>query len=402
MLVLGIHPMGHDTSVSLIKDGKIIFAIEEERLSKEKHSNNFPHLALKFTLKKNKIKINDIRTIALTHDFDLLIRKRFFEYWSQIYPMNTERVNYEIKNILKIHSLHDIIRNQYNYKNHIYNCRHHYAHFASAYFTSSFNESALLSIDGVGDYESALSGYAIKNCIKLIKESEICYPHSIGLVYTAITKWLGFKPHCDEGKTMGLSSYGQKKKFKKIFDEIVIIKPKGKFTINEKFFSYQYKPRSGVSNIFIDIFGPQRKENQKLNKLHMNVAAALQEKTEEVLFNSLKYLYKQTNTKNLCLAGGVALNCVANAKIFTNTKFKKIRVQPAAGDSGTSLGAALYWYYCVYNKRKSHLNINPRTSYFGTNFTNQECLIFLKKNKIKYQIPINIYTHVSKLLFKKK
>jgi carbamoyltransferase len=402
MLVLGIHPIGHDTSVSLIKDGKIIFAIEEERLSKEKHSKDFPHLALKYTLKKNNLNINDISTIALSGDYDEHIKKRYFLYWSKIYPKNKSRVLYELENIKKISSLHDILRIQYSFKNKIFNCRHHLAHFASSYFTSSFKESALFSIDGVGDYESALSGYANKNNFEVFDETAISYPHSIGLVYTAITAWLGFIPHYDEGKTMGLSSYGNKNKFYKIFDKIILIKNKGQFEINLDFFDYPFIPRSGVSRKFKEIFGEERKKNEKIKQIHMDVAASLQQKTEEVFFNSLKYLYNKTKCKNLSLAGGVALNCVANGKIFKNTNFKNIRVQPAAGDNGTSLGAALYWYYAVYNKRKTHIGNNPRTSYFGTSFSDTDCLKFLKKNKIKFSSPKNIFFEVSKLLSSQK
>ena len=403
MYILGIHPGGHDTSATLLKDGKIIVAIEEERLSKKKHSSNFPELSIKECLKYAKIKMKDVNVITLSGDYNLHIKKRYLENWKKYYPKNRQRLISEFKDFEKISKIEDFIRSKYNYKGKIYQCRHHLAHFSSAYHISNFNKSALYSIDGVGDYESALSGYANKNNIKVFDEATVSYPHSMGLVYTAITAWLGFIPHCDEGKTMGLAPYGNYKRYNNIFKKIIRFEKFGKISVNFDYFNYPYFRRSNVSKKFCRIFGNNRKKNEKLTKKHKDVAATLQFYCEKTLIHGLNYLYEKTKCTNLSLAGGVALNCVANGKILKKTKFKKISIQPAAGDAGTSLGSALYWYNSIRKKSSKNKGLPIATNiYSGPEFSNQSIVKELKKNNLKYKISPTIYEEVSDLLKKQK
>tara|TARA_Y100000590_G_scaffold109328_1_gene124635 strand:+ start:10366 stop:12069 length:1704 start_codon:yes stop_codon:yes gene_type:complete len=402
--ILGIHPGGHDTSASLLKNGKIIIAVEEERFSKVKHSTKFPELAINECLRYAKIKINEVDVITLSGDYKLHIQKRYLENWSKYFPKNKHRVISEFNDFQKISLINEYIRKKYNFNGIIYQCRHHLAHFASSYYISNFKKSALYSIDGVGDYESSLSGYVKNNNFKIFDECTVSYPHSIGLVYTAITAWLGFIPHCDEGKTMGLAPYGDYKKYYLEFKKIIKFEKFGKISINLDYFNYPFHRRSNVSNKFCSVFGSHRKKNQKLTKIHMNVAATLQFFCEKTLIHGLNYLYKKTKSSNLSLAGGVALNCVANGKIFKYTKFKNVSVQPAAGDAGTSLGSALYWYNCV---RKKKINKFKKLSiekniYAGPEFSDYEILKEIKKNKLKYKISKNIYNEVSQLLKEQK
>ena len=404
MYVLGIHPGGHDTSATLLKNGKIVVAIEEERLSKSKHSSKFPELSIKECLNYAKIKIHDVKAISLSGDYNLHIKKRYLENWQKYYPKNKHRLISEFEDFKKISNIEEFIRNKYDYKCIIYQCRHHLAHFASAFYISNFKKSALYSIDGVGDFESSLSGVVKNNQFKVLEKSTVSYPHSIGLVYTAITAWLGFIPHCDEGKTMGLAPYGNHKIYLNHFKKMIKFEKFGKISLNLDYFDYPFYRRSNVSNKFRSIFGNNRKKNEKITKKHMNVAATLQYFCEKTLIHGLKHLYRITRISNLSLAGGVALNCVANGKIFKNTKFRNVSIQPAAGDAGTSLGSALYWYNCVRktkNKKINHLSIADNI-YSGPKFGDKKILREINKKKLKFKISNNIFNEVADLLKNQK
>ena len=399
MVILGLHPIGHDTSAAIIDNGKVLFAIEEERLSKEKHSTKFPFKAIQKCLDETKMNISDIDIISLSGDYSLQAKNRYLEFWNKYYPSNIHRILDEIDVFKNNINLVTFIRENLNFSKEIFQCHHHSAHFASSFYTSKFEESSLYSIDGVGDYESSVSGYGKLNNIEIFEDMSVTYPISMGLLYTAITSYLGFIPHCDEGKVMGLAPYGNKKKYEKKFHKIINFIENGKIDFDLSYLSYPFKRGTGVSNKFIEIFGKPRKKNDVISQRLKDIAATLQFFTEETLIHGLKSLELKTNSNNLCLAGGVALNCVANGKIFERTNFKNINIQPASGDNGTSLGSALYRYY--HNKKYNGKNDRiPNSVYLGTQFSNQEIKSALLQKDLKFTYYEDASPETAKLLNK--
>ena len=403
MYILGIHPIGHDTSACLIKDGNIIVGIEEERLTKKKHSTDFPFLSINHCLEYEGINIDDIEVITLSGDYNLQVEKRYLEFWRRFYPKNIERIKNETESFKFSINLINFVREKLNFKGKIFECHHHSAHFASAYHISDFEESSLFSIDGVGDYESIVYGYAEKNKFKIFDNLSVTYPHSIGLVYTAITAYLGFIPHCDEGKVMGLAPYGDYNKYYSEFKKIVKISD-NTISIDLDYFDYPFIRGGNVSKKFVSVFGKKRDPKSKITKKEMDIAAALQKVTEDALIYCLNILYEKTKCSNLSLAGGVALNCVANGKILEKTPFKKLSIQPAAGDNGTSLGSSLFWYFNVLNKDNFKIESRPKlkNAYIGPEYNNSEIKEYLIEKKIKFSEPENIFSKTAEKLKKQK
>lgn len=382
MYILGIQCISHDSSAALIKDGKVIFAIEEERLSGEKHTSAFPLLSIKSCLSFAGITISDVEAICLPNDVYEHVRMKFIHHWLTYFPRANARMVDEFDAVKRLLNMEQEVRDQLNFKGKIFFCRHHLSHMASAYYLSGFKESALFSIDGMGDIQSSLIGYAKDNKIKIFEENNVNWPHSIGAVYTSVTHYLGFIPHCDEGKVMGLASYGNVNKYKKFFEKIVTLKPEGKFEINIDYFEYPFRRRSHVSKKFIDIYGPVRVPKSQITKNHMDIAAGLQYITETTMLHVAKYLQKKTKSQNLSLAGGVALNCVANGRILRETKFKRIFVQPASNDGGAPVGAALFHYYQTHPRARRFTMGN---AYLGNEYSNSHIEKALSKSKLPFQ-----------------
>ncbi len=312
MYILGTNCSSHDTSAALIKDGKVLFAVEEERLNGEKHTRQFPVNAIKACLDFAGITIDDIDVIALPFVYTDLVQKRYLNYWAQNYPATKERMLAEMNTVKDLSDVENKIRETFNFKREIYFCRHQIAHMASAYYISGFSSSALFSIDGVGEIESSMIGEAHRNKIKTFDQYSTDWPHSIGGLYTALTDYLGFLPHCDEGKVMGLAPYGKVATYKKVFDNIVKLKKGGQFEFDLTYLEYPFKRHSHVSQKFIKLCGPAREPRAEITQRHRDIAAAIQYITEKTMLHIANHLYKITKNKNLCLAGGVALNCVAN------------------------------------------------------------------------------------------
>lgn len=271
-----------------------------------------------------------------------------------------------------------IIRKKLDYKGDILFIEHHLAHAASTYLVSPFKKAAILTIDGIGEWASTTLGYGEDNEITI--EKEIHFPHSLGLLYSSVTTHLGFKVNDHEYKVMGLAPYGKPTYYDK-FKKVIKINYDGSYRLNMDYFVYHYK-LTMPSKKFIREFGPIRAREEKIEQRHKDIAASLQKITEEVLFNLANHLYDTTKIDNLCMAGGVALNSVANGKILKNTPFKQIYIQAAAGDAGTSLGVAFYIYNTILHKKRSYIMDN---AYHGNHFSVNYIKDYLEKNSIKYK-----------------
>ena len=399
MYHIGINYYGHDTSCCLFKNDKLIFAIEEERITRKKHDGSLPFKSLKYIKEKFKLNDKNVKSINFATIPERLVSKKYIEVFlnnkKELLNMffskkNQANVNY-LLNVRKL------IEKRIDFNKELNFYHHHLCHQYAAYYLSGFKSAACLSIDGLGEIESTCLGHAKKNKIKIFKSKN--FPHSLGEVYSAITKFLGYKPDSGEGTVMALAALGNRKKkikvinktYEYIFKKIIKIK-KNDYFIDLDWFDY-WRKRSNirVSQKFIKIFGPQRKENQKLNENYKNIAAALQFRFQEAYIEIIRNLIKKTKEKKLVLSGGCALNCKANGFIEKNFNLKDIYIQPAAGDNGLAVGAA-YLGYLNYTKFKKFNPKQIRHSYFGPEFNDASIVKILKKNKnkIKYKYYKNI------------
>jgi len=390
MLILGISAYYHDSAACLIKDGKILTAVEEERFSRIKHDNGFPHKAIEFCLKSQNINPEDIKHIAY-YEKPLLKFERILETFIDTYPLSLrpflkgmpEWLDYKIKVEATIRKL--------GFKNEIFFMPHHFSHAAAAFYPSSFKEAAILTVDGVGEWQT--TGLWKGENKDLYTFKLLHFPNSLGLLYSTFTSFLGFKINEDEYKLMGLAAFGKPTFVNKIHS-IVDIKDDGSFKLNLKYFGFR-EGFSMYNRRFEELFGKARKPEEKSTKHHANLAASIQTVTEEIYFKMLNYLYLITKTENLCLSGGVALNALANGKIYEKTPFKKVYVFGAAGDSGAAVGAGLFIHYNLFAKRHSgEQGDKPSTSdsrivvknlYFGSEYSNEQIESILKKYKLKYK-----------------
>ncbi len=389
MIILGISAFFHDSSASIIKDGKLIAAAEEERFTRKKHDFGFPFKAIEYCLKEVGIKIEQVDYVAFYEKpllkFDRIITQ-FISSFPKGFPAFNKTMPSWLNEKLRIRG---IIKKKLKFRGKVYFIEHHLAHAASSYLVSPFNEAVILTLDGVGEWASATYGYAKGNEIKL--EKEIKFPHSLGLLYSAVTGYLGMSVNNSEYKIMGLSAYGKPKyvdKFKKLMD----VKEDGSFSLNMDYFVYHYK-MSMPSKKFIEEFGPARGKNDAMVERHQDIAASLQKFTEEVIFKILKNLHNKYKIDNLCMAGGVALNSLANGKILKKTPFKNLYIQPAAGDGGTSLGAAFYVYNSLLENKRDYI---MKDAYLGPGYSDEEIEKFLIDNEIKYSKFKNDYELVKK------
>jgi len=396
MYILGINAYHGDSSACIFKDGKLIAAIEEERIKRIKHWAGFPSEAIKFCLKEAGIGIEDVDYITISRDPSANLYKKITHSIKKL--VSFKALKDRLANTKKVASIKgelakvfDIGENQI--KAEVVNVEHHRAHMASAFFASPFEEAAILSIDGFGDFTSTMIGVGKGNKIEVF--DSVIYPHSLGVFYTTFTQFLGFQNYGDEYKVMGLSPYGREdKEIMKKLRDVIILKDNGLFEINEKYFRH---PKEGVSmswengdpyieplysNYLIEVFGTPRKKGEELNEYHKNLAYGVQRITEETIFHILNHLQKRTGFKNICIAGGVAQNSVANGKVTDNTPFENLYIPPAGHDAGTAIGSALW----LYNQIKDKPRIKPQKhSYFGSKFSNEEIEKFCKENNIPYK-----------------
>lgn len=379
MKILGISCYYHDSSVCLINNGKIIAAAEEERFSRKKHDSSFPSQAINFCLDYSKLKPKDIDYICFYEKPLLKLQRNLSQHLEKApfsYLAFKESFSAWLKYKLWIKRR---IKKELGLRKKIYFIEHHQAHAASSFFPSPFKRAAFLTVDGVGEWTTTAYGLGEENKINILKE--IKFPHSLGLLYSTITAYLGFSVNNSEYKVMGLSPYGDPEVYYDKFKKLIEVKEDGSFRLNMEYFDFHYKlwmPNKKMCKLFQD---PIRKKESKVTQKHKDIAAALQKTTEEIVFKMLNHVYKETNTENVVLSGGVALNSVANGKILKNTPFKNIYIQPAAGDGGNSLGAALFCYHQIKdNKERSIQN----TAYLGPQYDNNYVKNFLDSKNIRY------------------
>ena len=376
--ILGISAFYHDSAACILIDGKIIAAAQEERFTRKKHDPSYPKNAIEFVLNFSNLKLNEIDQIVFFEKpflkFERLLETyvafapKGFVSFSKAIPLWIKEKLFQ-KNFL----FNKLKQHDQNYKldNNIFFSEHHLSHAASAFFPSPFEEAVILTADGVGEWATTTVAVGKGNQLEIKKE--IHFPHSLGLLYSAFTYYVGFKVNSGEYKLMGLAPYGKpiyEEKIKKLID----IKEDGTFRLDQKYFDYA-TGLTMTNKKFNELFGqkPRDAVKEKITQFHMDIAASIQKVTEEIMIKLLRSIRKDCNIKNLCLAGGVALNCVANGKILKEKIFDNIWIQPAAGDAGGSLGAALaLWYEDNNNLRKSNLEDDMQGSYLGPQYSQKQ------------------------------
>jgi len=378
MNILGISAFYHDSAACLLINGKIIAAAQEERFTRKKHDSSYPYHAIEFVLKYANLKLSEINQIVFFEKpflkFERLLETyvafapKGFVSFSKAMPLWIKEKLFQ-KNLL----FNKLKKHDENYisDENLFFSDHHLSHAASAFYPSPFDEAVVLTADGVGEW--ATTTVAIGKDSNLEIKKEIHFPHSLGLLYSAFTFYTGFKVNSGEYKLMGLAPYGSpiyEDKIKKLVD----IKNDGSFRLDQKYFNYA-TGLTMTNDKFNKLFGqkPRNPKKEKITQFHMDIAASIQKVTEEIMLKLARSIRREYNIKNLCLAGGVALNCVANGKILKEKIFENIWIQPAAGDAGGSLGAALaLWYLEKGNKRIVNTNDDMCGSYLGNEFTQEE------------------------------
>jgi carbamoyltransferase len=376
--ILGISAFYHDSAACLLKDGKIIAAAQEERFSRKKHDPRYPHHAVEFVLNYSRMKLSEIDQIVFFEKpflkFERLLETyvafapRGFVSFAKAMPLWIKEKLFQ-KNLL----FNKLKEHDENFKSdeNIFFSDHHLSHAASAFFPSPFEEAVVLTADGVGEWATTTVAVGKKNDLEIKKE--IHFPHSLGLLYSTFTYYTGFKVNSGEYKLMGLAPYGNPIYEDKV-KELVDIKDDGTFRLDQKYFNYA-TGLTMTNKKFHDLFGqkPRDPKNEKITQFHMDIAASIQKVTEEIMIKLAKAIRQEYNIKNLCLAGGVALNCVANGKILQEKIFDNIWIQPAAGDAGGSLGAALaLWHIEQKKERVINSSDDMKGSYLGTEFNQEE------------------------------
>ncbi|MDH3974026.1 MAG: carbamoyltransferase [Deltaproteobacteria bacterium] len=383
--ILGISAFYHDSAACLLKEGEIIAAAQEERFTRKKHDQDFPLKAIEYCLKEGNVDISDISLVAF-YDKPFIKIERILETYLSVAPKGWRSFIKAMPGLLKQKIwVPQEIHKKLGYSGEIIFCEHHESHAASAFFPSPFQEAAILTMDGVGEWTTTSIGTGRGN--KLDIKHEINFPHSLGLLYSAFTYYLGFKVNSGEYKVMGLAPYGKPKYKDLIFKELIDLKEDGSFKLNMKYFGYLDSLRMTNSG-FGRLFGaPARKPETKLTQREMDIARSLQDVTEEIMLKLARHAHKVTGMKNLCLAGGVALNCVGNGKVLREGPFENIWIQPAAGDAGGALGAALFgWHRYMDKERKADgKKDSMKGSYLGPSFTDDEVEAFLTKTGAPYE-----------------
>ena len=382
MYILGLSCYYHDASAALLKDGVIVAAAEEERFTRKKHDTSFPINAVNYCLKTQNITIKDISYIGF-YEKPFLKFERVLSQHLEMFPFSFKTFISSLPSWLNEKlRIPKTIKKKLGYTGDILFIEHHLAHAASSFLVSPFKKAAILTTDGVGEWTTTSLGIAEDNEISLLKD--IRFPHSLGLLYSTITAYLGFSVNNSEYKVMGMAPYGtmdrQKNLYYQKLRQVIDIKEDGSYKLDMNYFIFHYADRMPSKKLCKLLDGPIRKPESEITQRHKEVAAALQLILEEVLTKILDHLYDITQTPNLVLAGGVALNCVYNGKILQNTRFKNIWIQPNASDGGTSIGAASYVYHTILGNPR---NFIQKSAYLGPEFTNEEIKQFLDINKIK-------------------
>ena len=394
--VLGISCFYHDSACALIGDGEIISAVQEERFSRKKHDSSFPENAIKYCLRSNNLDLRDISNIVY-YEKPLLTFERLLETYLAVAPRGGRsfiaamQVWLKEKLFLKaeLKKSFNIIQKDITNSKEIHLpgflfAEHHQSHAAAAFYPSPFEKAVILCMDGVGEWATTSAWIGKGNTIKPLWE--ISFPHSLGLLYSAFTFYCGFKVNSGEYKLMGLAPYGKPIYLKEIKEKIIDIKDDGTFKLDMSYFKYHRGFRM-TSQKFHKLFGSEpRLAEEELTQFHMDLASSIQCLTEEIVIKLASSLKKETGINNICLAGGVALNCVANGKLLEKKIFNDLWIQPASGDAGSALGAALLgWYEYFNNPREINPNDSMKGTYLGCNFTNEEIISYLRRIKAPFE-----------------
>jgi carbamoyltransferase len=389
--VLGISAFYHDSAAAIIVNGEIIAAAQEERFTRKKHDASYPKNAINYALKEAALKLNEVDHIVF-YEKPFLKFERLLETYVGFSPSGFKSFSMSMplwlsEKLFQKKLLFDFLKEQDNNFNDIKKINfseHHLSHAASAFFSSPYDEAVILTLDGVGEWATTTISLGKHNKINILKE--IHFPHSLGLLYSAFTYFLGFKVNSGEYKVMGLAPYGEPRFKDIILDKLIDVKEDGSFRLNMNYFNYA-TGLTMTKNKFAKLFNMERREPEnKLSQIHMDIAASIQAVTEEIVLKITRFLFKEFKIPNLCMAGGVALNCVANGKILKDGLFKNIWIQPASGDAGGALGAAQAFYYQeLNNKRKILRTDSMKGSYLGPQFTDDEVENELKNCGANYK-----------------
>lgn len=383
MNILGISAFYHDSAAALLRDGDILAAAQEERFSRKKHDPRFPGHAVEYCLREGGITIDQVDYVAF-YDKPLIKFERLLMTYLASSPHGYLSFLSQMPSWLKEKLfVRNTIRKQLGYQGNILFSTHHLSHAAAAFFPSPFEEAAFITVDGVGEWATTTYGIGRDTKVKILKE--INFPHSLGLLYSAFTYFTGFKVNSGEYKLMGLAPYGEPRFVDIIKRELIDIRDDGSFRLNMRYFDYCAGLRM-TNRRFADLFGgPERTAETKITQREMDLASSIQVVTEEVMLKMARHVQRETGMKKLVLAGGVALNCVANGKVLRDSPFEDIWIQPCAGDGGNALGAALFaWHQLLGNPR----TVTPRiqkASYLGPSYSDDEIQSFLDARKIPYR-----------------
>jgi len=388
MYNLGVSCYYHDSAAALLKDGHVIAAVEEERFSRKKFDDDFPKEAIKWCLKESGISPSELTSVAF-YDKPVLKFDRLLDNYIAVAPRGLRSfIDIIPKWIHKRLWIKDEInKNLKGFNGEIIFPEHHLSHAAHSFYTSPFEKSAILTVDGVGEWTTTSIGFAEDNSIKLT--NDIRWPHSLGLFYSAFTYFLGFKVNEGEYKLMGLSSYGKPKYYDLILDNLIDVKEDGSINLNMKYFAFTHDKVMTNEN-FSKLFGiTPRKNNEKTSQIHFDIGASAQKVLEDILLKMANYLYDQTKMKNLCLGGGVALNGVANYRLLKESPFEKIHIPPSPGDAGSAVGCAQYLYYIFHKNPRIVENETAKmireNIYSGPQYPNSEIVEFLNSENISYE-----------------
>ena len=385
MYILGISAFYHDSAACLVKDGQILSAAQEERFTRKKHDFNFPSHAVQYCLSSSNINGSDLDYVAF-YDKPFIKFERLLETYLAYAPVGIKSfwkaIPVWIKQKLWIS---DLIKKELDYKGKIIYPEHHESHAASAFFPSPFQRAAFLTMDGVGEWTTTSFGVGHDNKVEI--DSEIQFPHSLGLLYSAFSYYTGFKVNSGEYKVMGLAPYGEPKYVDAILNELMDLKEDGSYRLNMEYFNYCVG-LTMTNGKFDKLFGgPPREPESKLTQKEMDLAKSIQVVTEEIMLRSARHIQKTTGEKYLCLAGGVALNCVGNGRILREGPFQDIWIQPAAGDAGGALGAALFTWHQYLDKERvvDGKTDSQHGSFLGPSYTGDELKQFLDTHGFLYQ-----------------
>ncbi len=385
MNILGISAFYHDSAAAFVRDGEIIAAAQEERFTRIKHDNQFPSNAVEYCLEAGQISAEEIDYVVF---YEKPLRKfeRLLETYIGYAPRGFKQffIGMPLWLRQKLHLTREMDRALQNkYKGRYVFTEHHESHAASAFFPCPFKEAAILTMDGVGEWDTASFGTGKGNKIELT--NVLHFPHSLGLLYSAFTYFTGFKVNSGEYKLMGLAPYGEPKYSELILEKLIDLKEDGSFRLDMSYFPYCYK--TVMTDLkFEELFGgPARKPESPLKQREMDIAASIQSVTEEIMLRASRHVHRQTGMRNLVLAGGVALNCVGNGRILYEGPFENIWIQPAAGDAGGALGAALFvWYQLLNNERKVDGHDRQHASLLGPAYSNEQIRLFLDSVNARY------------------